>query len=89
MKMGRTHQESSDAATHPVAICSPQLVELIPRPLRIFLAAELSADSKLEQQNVFLVSQWKGVDEAVVRLGPEEEYIRTPRGNKKRKKRPT
>jgi hypothetical protein len=57
----------------PVAICSPQLVEVIPRPLRIFLAAELSADSKLEQQNVFLVSQWKGVDEVVDLLAPEEE----------------
>jgi hypothetical protein len=71
--MRRTHQESSDVATQLVAICSPQLVEVIPRPLRIFLAAELSADSKLEQQNVFLVSQWKGVDEVVDLLAPEEE----------------
>jgi hypothetical protein len=50
------------------------------------LAAELSADSKSEQQNVFLVSQWKGVDEVVERLAPKEGIIRTRWKNKTKKK---
>jgi hypothetical protein len=52
----------------------------------MFLAAELSADSKSEQQNVFLVSQWKGVNEAVERLAPTDGIIRTRWKNKTKKR---